>query len=66
MREACVIPKINLLLEEGANITAYDSAAIPTAKTIFKIKIQYASSAIECLKDADCCMIVTNRDEFKK
>jgi len=66
MREARSIPIINQLLKEGANVTAYDPAAIPNTKTIFKNKIRYASSAIECLKDADCCIIVTEWEEFKR
>ncbi|MBM4400725.1 MAG: UDP-glucose/GDP-mannose dehydrogenase family protein, partial [Crenarchaeota archaeon] len=66
MREARVTPIIHQLLKEGANVTAYDPAAIPTAKTIFNNKIQYANSTIECLKNADCCIIVTEWDEFKK
>jgi len=66
MREAHVIPIINQLLREGANVTVYDPVAIPTAKTIFKNKIQYATSAISCLKNADCCIPVTEWDEFKK
>jgi UDPglucose 6-dehydrogenase len=66
MREARVIPIINQLLTEGANVTAYDPVAIPTAKTIFKNKIQYATSAIGCLKNADCCILVTEWAEFKK
>ncbi len=66
MREARVIPIINHLTKEGANVTAYDPVAIPTAKQIFKNKIQYANSAIECLKNAECCIIVTEWDEFKK
>jgi UDPglucose 6-dehydrogenase len=66
MREARAIPIINQLLKEGANITTYDPVAIPTAKTIFKNKIQYATSTIECLKNADCCILVTEWTEFKK
>ena len=66
MREAIAIKIINSLLEEGANITAYDPAAIPNAKSVFQNKIEYASSAIECLKDADCCIIVTEWKEFQK
>ena len=66
MREARAIPIINQLIKEGANVTAYDPVAIPIAKTIFKNKIQYATSAIECLKNADCCILVTEWDEFKK
>ena len=66
MREARSIPIINQLLKEGANITAYDPIAIPNAKSIFKDKINYTSSAIECLKNADCCIIVTEWNELKK
>ena len=66
MREARVIPIINQLLKEGANITAYDPVAIPVAKTIFEKKIKYAPSAIACIKDADCCIVVTEWNEFKK
>jgi UDPglucose 6-dehydrogenase len=66
MREARVIPIINQLLKEGAKITAYDPVAIPIAKTIFQDKINYAPSAITCVKDADCCIIVTEWTEFKK
>ena len=47
-------------------MTAYDPVATPMAKTIFNDKINYASSALECLKDADACIIVTEWEEFKK
>ena len=66
MREARSIPIINQLLKEGAKVTAYDPIAIPNAKLILKEKIRYASSPVECLKDADCCIIVTEWEEIKK
>lgn len=66
MREARVIPIINKLLSEGANVIAYDPIAMSVAKTIFKNKIQYAVSAITCLKNADAAIIVTEWNEFKK
>jgi len=66
MREAVSIPIINQLLKEGANVTVYDPVAIPNAKSIFKDKIKYAASAIQCLKKADCCILITEWDEFKK
>jgi UDPglucose 6-dehydrogenase len=66
MREARSIPIINQLLNEGANVTAYDPVAVSNAKSIFGDKIKYASSAIECLKNTDCCIIVTEWQEFKK
>jgi len=66
MREARSIPIINILLKEGANVTAYDPIAIPNAKAIFENKVKYTTSAAECLKNADCCILVTEWDEFKK
>jgi UDPglucose 6-dehydrogenase len=66
MREARAIPIINQLLKEGADVIAYDPVAVPTAKTIFKNKIQYAASTTACLKNADCCILITEWDEFKK
>ena len=66
MREARVIPIVNQLLLEGANIMAYDPVAINMAKLIFQNKIQYALSAISCLKNADAAILVTEWEEFKK
>ena len=66
MRESRSIPIINQLLNEGAKIIAYDPVATSTAKGVFGDKILYASSAINCIKDVDCCIIVTEWDEFKK
>lgn len=66
MREARAIPIIIQLLKEGADVTAYDPVAVPNAKAIFKNKIQYAASINECLKNADCCILVTEWYEFTK
>jgi UDPglucose 6-dehydrogenase len=66
MREARSIRLINQLLNEGAKITAYDPVATSNAKAIFRDKIKFATSAIETLKNADCCIITTEWNEFKK
>ncbi len=66
MREARVIPIINQLLKEGASVTAYDPVAMPIAKSLFKNQIEFAASAINCLKNMDCCILVTEWPEFKK
>jgi len=66
MREAASMKIVSKLLEEGANIVAYDPAAINNAKKIFEDKIEYAPSAIKCICGADCCIIVTEWGEFKK
>jgi UDPglucose 6-dehydrogenase len=66
MREARVVPLINQLLTEGAQIIAYDPVATNVAKTIFGDKIQYASSSKQCLDNADAAILATEWDEFKQ
>lgn len=66
MREARVIPIIHALIKEGAKVVAYDPVAVPVAKTIFKAGVKYAESAVDCLKNADCCILVTEWAEFKQ
>jgi UDPglucose 6-dehydrogenase len=66
MREAVAIKIVDKLLKEGAEIAAYDPAAVHNAKSIFKDKIRYVNSPIECFKNADCCIIVTEWEEFRK
>lgn len=66
MRAARSIEIIDQLLEEGAEITAYDPVAMPNAKKILKEKIDYASSSTECLRDTDCAILVTEWEEFQK
>jgi len=66
MREAVSIKIIDKLLQERASVVAYDPIATRNAKEIFDNRITYASSEIECIKDADCCIVVTEWNEFKK
>jgi len=57
---------IGKLIEEGADIVAYDPVAMNNAKKIFGDKIEYAQSPIECISHADCSIIVTEWDQIKK
>jgi UDPglucose 6-dehydrogenase len=66
MREARVIPIINALLSEGAQVTAYDPIAAANAKASFKDTIKYADSARDCILGADCCILMTEWPEFKQ
>jgi UDPglucose 6-dehydrogenase len=66
LREARSLELIKGLLKEGAAITAYDPMAVANTRKILKEKIGYASSAIECLKNTDCAILVTEWEEFKK
>jgi UDPglucose 6-dehydrogenase len=66
MRDAVSIRIIESMLGEGAAVVAYDPMAVENARSIFRDRIEYADDAMNCMDKADCCMIVTEWDEFKK
>ena len=65
IREAVSITVIRQLLAEGCKVTSYDPAAIENTREMFGDRIEYASSAADCLTNADCCLIVTEWEDFK-
>lgn len=66
MREAPSVKIIKKLLGEGAFVVAYDPVAENNARKILGSTIKYAESTAECLTGADCCIVVTEWDEFRK
>jgi UDPglucose 6-dehydrogenase len=66
IRESPAIEVIKKLLEAGANISAYDPAAMERAKEILppSDKLQYATGVYEAAKDADAVLILTDWKEF--
>jgi len=63
-RESQSFPVIRQLLEENADITAYDPKAEENARMEFP-GIRYAPSAKDALKDADIALILTDWEEFQ-
>ena len=66
MREAPAITIINALLERGAKVQAYDPKAMDSAKEIFNNKITYAKSSYDALNNADCMLLLTEWNEFRR
>ena len=67
IREAPAIDNIKLLLEQGANIYAYDPVGVENFKKEFSNKsIHYTSTPKESLKDAKVCFIFTEWEEIKQ
>jgi len=54
------------LLKKNAKIVAYDPMAIPNAKRVLETTVEYAQDARSALKDADCCIVMNEWDQFKK
>lgn len=66
LREAPSLENIPILIEEGANIKAYDPVGIENFKKKYPTEITYVSTPQEALKNADICFIFTEWDEIKK
>lgn len=64
IREAKSLELIKLLLEEGAEIRAYDPIAMENCKKIFP-NITYCQSSYDAANGADALVIVTEWNEFK-
>lgn len=66
MRMAPSITIINALLEFGAKIQAYDPKGFEQAKTYFQDKITYAQNSYEAIENADCMLLLTEWNEFRR
>ncbi len=65
MREAPSITIINGLLERGAEISAYDPAAMENAKFHFGDKIEYVPEQYQALDNSDALLVLTEWNEFR-
>ena len=65
MRESPALDIISALCKSGANITAYDPVAIEEARPLLPESVVYVASAQDCLKGADCVVVVTEWNEFR-
>jgi len=66
IRESVSIKIINSLLERESKIKVHDPMALENFRKKFDNKIQYCSTVIECIKNSDCCMILTDWEEYGK
>lgn len=66
MREAPAITIINELLKRGAKIQAFDPKAMKIAHQIFGDKITYTLKSYEALNNADCMILMTEWNEFRR
>lgn len=65
IREAPSLVNINLLLEEGARIKAYDPEAMDNVRGVLGDRIEYCNDAYEAVKEADGLMIMTEWPVFR-
>ncbi len=65
MREAPSLVIIEMLLEAGASISAYDPEAMTEAKRLLGDSVEFMNNSIEALRDADFLVVVTEWPEFR-
>ncbi|MEK4514272.1 UDP-glucose/GDP-mannose dehydrogenase family protein [Paenibacillus sp. FSL H8-0122] len=73
LREAASLINIPIILEDGANIRAFDPAGIENFKNAMKYedvdgldRIKYYNNIDDTIRDADICFIFTEWEEIKK
>jgi UDPglucose 6-dehydrogenase len=66
IRASVSIEIVKLLLKKGIKIKVYDPMAMGNFRKLFKERIIYCPSINECLKNSDCCLILTEWDAFRE
>ncbi len=65
IREASSLEMIDELLQKGAQVMAYDAAAMPNVKALLGDKIEYAEDMYKATEDADVLVVSTEWGEFR-
>jgi len=65
IRESASTKIVDSLLLNKAKVKVHDPMAIENFRKKFGDKIEYCNSAIDCLKTSDCCVILTDWEEYK-
>ncbi|MBE6067126.1 MAG: UDP-glucose/GDP-mannose dehydrogenase family protein [Clostridium lundense] len=65
LREAASIPNVRRLLDEGAEVVAYDPVGVNNFKKIYPTEIAYVNDPKKALQDAKLTFIFTEWDEIK-
>ena len=65
MRDSPALDILPRLVASGAQIKAYDPAAMDQAKPLLPDSITYTKNAASCLADADVAVVITEWNEFR-
>ncbi len=66
IRDAVSIKIVRALLKSGLRIKVHDPMAISNFEKIFGARIEYFESVVECIRDSECCLILTDWDQYAK
>ncbi len=63
--ESASLAVVSTLASLGMKVAVYDPAGLASAKKVLGDKVKYCSSLVECLEEAELCILATPWDEFK-
>lgn len=66
VRESPAIPIVKMLVERGAQVTAYDPIAREAARPMLPAAVRYAASMEEAVSEVDAVLLVTRWEEFRQ
>ena len=66
IRESPAIALVEMLVQEGCQISAYDPAAMERARQALKSGVEFAGNPYEAARGADALLILTDWEEFAK
>src|SRR6267143_395093 len=66
IREAASLRVIDQLKKRGADVVVNDPMAIPNARTVLENRVEFAANPMSAIEAADCCIILTEWDEFRE
>ncbi len=66
IREASSIRVIDRLRKKGATLVGYDPMAMPNFERVFGNTIELAKNSHDALKGAECAIVMTEWDEFRR
>lgn len=65
LREAPTLVNIPIMIEDGANVKAWDPVGVENFKKKYPDEITYCNTIEDTIKDADVCFIFTEWEEVK-
>jgi len=65
MRDSPSIPIVGRLIEDGAKVHAFDPQGMAQAEPLLPPQTQYCRDALDCARDADILVVVTEWNEFR-
>lgn len=65
IREAPALQMMEQLLQEGAEVRAFDPEAMTNARKVFGDRVRFSVNQYQCLENADALIIATEWNEFR-